>query len=281
MANVFGGGGSGSSCGDSGISRVLPTSSEALQGSQTQTFTSSPNVFSKTKGGTDGVNLRDFYTKSEIQKLLKLKADVSAVYTEEEIDQLLADLRASINLDLADFVTEPQVDDKISDSYDSLVSYLAINYYDRTVLYTKTEVDSLLAGIGGLSTGDFILKNPETTLNNTINPGSNEAVPLTLIASTDPDITTIQHWIDNQSNSVGRVRTSGRVEFYGHMSLGENIESWRPALDVNERRISGVADPIHSLDAVNKNYVETFVIDAVDNIIQGSEIIYNVDCLEY
>jgi len=239
MANVFGGGGSGSSCGDSGISRVLPTSSEALQGSQTQTFTSSPNVFSKTKGGTDGVNLRDFYTKSEIQKLLKLKADVSAVYTEEEIDQLLADLRASINLDLADFVTEPQVDDKISDSYDSLVSYLAINYYDRTVLYTKTEVDSLLAGIGGLSTGDFILKNPETTLNNTINPGSNEAVPLTLIASTDPDITTIQHWIDNQSNSVGRVRTSGRVEFYGHMSLGENIESWRPALDVNERRISG------------------------------------------
>jgi hypothetical protein len=281
MANVFGGGGSNSSCGDSGISRVLPTSSEALQGSQTQTFTSSPNVFSKTKGGTDGVNLRDFYTKSEVQKLLKLKADVSAVYTEEEIDQLLADLRASINLDLADFVTEPEVDDKISDSYDSLVSYLAVNYYDRTVLYTKTQVDSLLAGIEGLSADDFVLKNPETTLNNTINPGSNEAVPLTLIASTDPDITTIQHWIDNQSNSVGRIRTSGRVEFYGYMSLGENIESWRPALDVNERRISGVADPIHSLDAVNKNYVETFVIDAVDNIIQGSEIIYNIDCLEY
>jgi hypothetical protein len=279
MANVFGGG--GSSCGDSGISRVLPTSSEAIQGSQTQTFTSSPNVFSKTRGGVDGVNLRDFYTKSEVQKLLKLKADISTVYTEEEVDQLLLNLRASINLDLADFITEAQADQKISDSYDDVVSYLGINYYDRTVLYTKTQVDSLLAGIAGISTDDFVLKEPGTTLNNTVNPGSNNAVPLTLIASSNTNITTVQHWIDSQSNSIGRIRNSGRVEFYGYMSLGENIESWRPALDANERRISGVADPIHSLDAVNKNYLETYVIDAVDGIIQGTEMVYNIDCLEY
>jgi hypothetical protein len=279
MANVFGGG--GSSCGDSGISRVLPTSSEAIQGSQTQTFTSSPNVFSKTRGGVDGVNLRDFYTKSEIQKLLRLKADISAVYTEEEVDQLLVDLRASINLDLADFITEAQADQKISDSYDDVVNYLGVNYYDRTVLYTKAQVDSLLAGAVGVSTDDFVLKEPTSTLNNTIAPGSNGAVPLTLIASSDPDITTVQHWINSQSNSIGRIRNSGRVEFYGYMSLGDNIESWRPALDVNERRISGLADPIHSLDAVNRNYLETYVLEAVDNIAQGTEVVYNIDCLEY
>jgi hypothetical protein len=281
MANVFGGGGTSSSCGDSGISRVLPTSSEALQGSSTQTFTSSPNVFSKGKGGTDGVNLRDFYTKSEIQKLLRLKADISSVYTEEEVDQLLANLQASINVDIADFITEPEVDEKISDSYDSLVAYLTLNYYTRSALYTKTEIDNLLEGLGGLSPADFVLKAPQITSDNTIAPGGNAAVPLTLVASTNPDITTIQHWIDNESNSVGRVRTSGRVEFYGYMSLGENIETWRPALDVNERRISGVADPIHLLDAVNRHYMEEYVTDVVDSIIRGSDTLYDIDCLEY
>jgi hypothetical protein len=280
MANVFGGGG-GSSCGDSGISRVLPTSSEALQGSQTQTFTSSPNVFSKGRSGAEGASLRDFYTKSEVQKLLKLKADISAVYTEEEVDQLLVALRASINLDLADFITEAQADEKISDSYDDVVNYLGINYYDRTVLYTRAEIDGFLAGIAGVNTADFVLKQPETTLDNTINPGSNEAVPLTLRGSSNPNTTTVQHWVNSQSNSIGRIRNSGRVEFYGYMSLGENIEQWRPALDANERRISGVADPLHTLDAVNRNYLETYVAEAVNNINQGSEIVYDIDCLEY
>ena len=125
------------------------------------------------------------------------------------------------------------------------------------------------------------MKQPLSTANNTISPGGNEAVPLTLVASTDSDITTIQHWVDNQSNSVGRVRTSGRVEFYGHMVLGQNIETWRPALDANQRRISGVADPIHLLDAVNKKYMEDYIVEVIDNIQQGEDNAYDIDCLVY
>jgi hypothetical protein len=252
-----------------------------LRGSQTQTFASSPNVFSKGENSGEGVNLRDFYTKSEIQKLLKLKADISAVYTEEEVDQLLLDLRASINLDLTDFITEEQADQKISDSYDNVVTYLGTNYYDRTVLYTKAQVDSLLANVVDVSTDDFVLREPSSTSNNTINPGSNNAVPLTLVASNNVNATTVQHWVNSQSNSIGRIRSSGQVEFYGYMSLGENIESWRPALDVNIRRISGVADPIHVFDAVNRKYMEDFVIEAVSDVQQGEVGTLDVDCLTY
>jgi hypothetical protein len=283
--NVFGNKSSSLSCNDAGISRVLPTSSEALQGSQTQAFPSSPNIFSKGENSGENANLRDFYTKSEIQKLLKLKADISAVYTEDEVDQLLLNLNAQINLNLADFITEAQADQKISDSYSDVITYLGANYYDRTALYTKVQIDNLLAGITDISTDDFILKEPNNTSNNTINPGSNNAIPLTLVASSNLNTTTVQHWIDSQSNSIGRIRNSGKVEFYGYMSLGDNIESWRPALNVNARRISGVANPVQTFDAVNKKYMEDFVVETVSDAQQqgggGGEGIYNIDCLTY
>lgn len=278
MAKVFGGGNS-PSCGDSGINRVLPTSSEALRGGQAQTFSSTPNVYSKTQSAVGDSSLQDFYTKSEVQKLLRAKADISSVYTKEDMDGAMAALEAEIGQSLLAFITELEVDAKISSSYDSVLSYLAQNYYTRSQTYSRGQVDSL---IDAIELGDgFVMKQPSTTADNTISPGSNEAVPLTLIASTDPDITTIQHWVDNQSNSVGRVRTSGRVEFYGHMILGQNIETWRPALDANQRRVSGVADPIHLLDAVNKKYMEDYIVEVVDNIQQGEDNAYDIDCLAY
>jgi hypothetical protein len=282
MANVFGGGGGGSSakpCGDSGISRVLPTSSEALQSFQDQSFSSSPNVYSKTVSTTTGLNLRDFYTKSDVHRLLKTKADISSVYTKSEVDTKMAVFEGQVNSSLIGFITETEVDGKISGLYDTVLSYLSSNYYNRDSLYTKSQIDSLLQA---LTLGDdFILKQPSTTLQNTIDPGSNNAIPLTLKASSNPDISTIQHWMDDQSNSVGRVRKSGRVEFYGHMVLGQTIESWRPALDANIRRISGLADPIHTLDAVNKKFLEDFVLSAIISAQLELDQRIDVDCLEY
>jgi hypothetical protein len=282
MANVFGGGGGGSSakpCGDSGISRVLPTSSEALQSSQDQSFSSSPNVYSKTVSTTTGLNLRDFYTKSDIHRLLKTKADISSVYTKSEVDAKMAVFEGQVNSSLIGFITESEVDGKISGLYDTVLSYLSSNYYNRDSLYTKSQIDSLLEA---LTLGeDFILKQPSTTLQNTIDPGSNNAIALTLKASSNANITTIQHWVDDQSNSVGRIRKSGRVEFYGHMLVGQAIETWRPAFDANVRRISGVADPMHTLDAVNKKYMEDFIVEVVDNIQRGEDLVFDIDCLVY
>jgi hypothetical protein len=281
MANVFGGGGGGSSkpCGDSGINRVLPTSPDALQASQVQTFSSTPNVYSKTASTPTGLNLRDFYTKSDIHRLLRVKADISSVYNKSEVDAKLAALEAQTNLSLIGFITEPEVDTKIAASFDNVISYLADNYYETNSIYTKSEINALFQG---LTLGeDFVSLNPSTTLRNTVDPQSSEAISLTLVASSNPSITTIQHWIDDQSNSVGRIRKSGRVEFYGHMVLGQTIETWRPALDANDRRISGVADPIHRLDAVNKKYMENFIVKVISDIDQGKDGLYDIDCLTY
>lgn len=281
MAKVFGGGGAkgAAGCGDGGVSRVLPTSPEALRSGQPQSFSSSPNVYSKSQSAIGDSNLQDFYTKSEVQKLLRIKVDISAVYAKEEVDGAIGVLEAEVNASLLEFITEAEVNTKVSASYDSFLSYLAQNHYGRTQTYSKGEVNSLVATIS-LGTG-FLKKQPTTTADNTIFPGANEAVPLTLVASTDPDITTIQRWVDTQSNSVGRVRTSGQVEFYGNMVLGQNIEGWRAALDTSQRRISGVADPIQLLDAVNKKYMEDYIVYVVDNIQRGEDGIYDIDARVY
>lgn len=281
MAKVFGGGGAkgAAGCGDGGVSRVLPTSPEALRSGQPQSFSSSPNVYSKSQSAIGDSNLQDFYTKSEVQKLLRIKVDISAVYAKEEVDGAIGVLEAEVNASLLEFITEAEVNTKVSASYDSFLSYLAQNHYGRTQTYSKGEVNSLVATIS-LGTG-FLKKQPTTTADNTISPGANEAIPLTLVASTDPDITTIQRWVDTQSNSVGRVRTSGQVEFYGNMVLGQNIEGWRAALDTSQRRISGVADPIQLLDAVNKKYMEDYIVYVVDNIQRGEDGIYDIDARVY
>lgn len=277
MANVFGGSGGGGGpkpCGDGGINGVLPTSPNALQASQVQTFSSTPNVYSKTASTTTGLNLRDFYTKSDIHRLLRVKADISSVYNKSEVDALLASLEAQTNLSLIGFITKPEVDTKIAASFDNVISYLANNYYEANSLYTKSEINALFQG---LTLGeDFVSLEPNTTQRNIINPRTNEAIALTLVASSNPSITTIQHWIDDQSNSVGRIRKSGRVEFYGHMVLGQAIEAWRPALDTNDRRISGVADPIYRLDAINKQYLEKYLTE-----IAAFDKFFDIDCLTY
>lgn len=276
MAKVFG---SSQSCNSGGITRVLPTSSESLQTTQTQTFSSSPNIYSKSQPSSGDLNLRDFYNKSDIHRLLKLKADISSIYSKSDIDLRFSSLQSQFNASITEFITESETDVKILNLYNTIVSEIGNSYYQKSFLYTKSEIDSLLEAI---PLGDeFISLEPETTLRNTINPGSNNAVPLSIKASSNPNITTVQHWINSQSNSIGRVRTSGRVEFYGDMILGQNVESWKPALDVNMRRISGVANPTHVFDAVNKKYMEDFIIEVIDNISQGEDKSYIVDALEY
>ena len=278
MAKVFGGG-SGISCGDGGLSRVLPTSREVVSNPSAQSFSSSPNVYSKTQSGIGEANLQDFYNKSEIHRLLRTKADISSVYNKAEVDLKLADLESEIGSSLVSFITEAETDEKISNSYDSVISYLAQNYYVKSQLYTKTEINTL---INAINVGDgFISQQPSLTSDNTVSPGSNEAVPLTLVASTNSNVNTVQRWVDSQSNSIGRVRSSGRVEFYGDMLIGQNVESWRSALDANERRLSGVANPTHALDAVNKTYMESYISSVIDDIEQQKDENYVVDALVY
>jgi hypothetical protein len=278
MANVFGGG--GGNCGTGGVQRVLPTSPDATQSNASQTFSTQPNVYAKPKAGADGINLRDFYTKSDINKFLKTKADIGSVYDKSEVDSLLAALQASVNSSILPLVTEAELASALSSLSQTLLADVQSNYYTKDVLYTKYELDILFADVT-TDPDDFVSKSPTLLLQNTIDPGSSQAIPLTLVASESTQVDVVQQWIDHEANSIGRIRKSGQVEFYGNLILGENIESWRPALDASERRIAGVADPIHTLDAVNKGFMEDYVTEVIDNVVQGDDKNYIIDALVY
>jgi hypothetical protein len=278
MANVFGGG--GGNCGTGGVQRVLPTSPDATQSNASQTFSTQPNVYAKPKAGADGINLRDFYTKSDINKFLKTKADIGSVYDKGEVDSLLAALQASVNSSILPLVTEAELASALGSLSQTLLADVQSNYYSKDVLYTKYELDVLFADVT-TDPDDFVSKSPTLLLQNTIDPGSSQAIPLTLVASESTQVDIVQQWIDHEANSIGRIRKSGQVEFYGNLILGENIESWRPALDASERRIAGVADPIHTLDAVNKGFMEDYVTEVIDNVVQGDDKNYIIDALVY
>lgn len=279
MAKVFGG---GSSCGDKGAQRVLPTSSEAIQANPNQTFSTQPNVYAKPSPTADGIDIRDFYTKTEINKFLKTKANIADVYDKGEVDSLLQGLQADINSSISTFVTETELNTELISLSQSIMSDVQSNYYTKSVTYTKYEIDDLISDIS-IGTDDFVLRNPTTTSQNVINPGSNNAVPLTIRASTSPTIDTIQHWIDDESNSVGRIRTSGQVEFYGNLDVGTNVPEWLPAISVNDRRIAEVADPVELFDAVNKKYVEDYITELINAIARGDVKVefYLIDAQEY
>ena len=239
------------------------------------------NVFgAPTPVGTEGVDLRDFYTKSEVRRLLRTKSDVHSSATKEELDVAVISLEQKIQENTIHFVNDNDVDLKISSSFQNVLDYLASNYIEGLYLYSKSEVDEKFNEID-LNEADLLKKSPDTTLENTIDPQSKFAIALTIKGSSHPEIFSIQEWIDYEDNTVGRVRSDGRVDFYGSMFLGNKIETWRPALNVNERRISGVANPIHALDAVNKDYVEDYITKIIDNIVQGDDKNYVVDALVY
>lgn len=276
MANVFGGG--GGSCGTGGVQRVLPTSPDVTQ--STQTFSTQPNVYSKPQSTTENVNLRDFYTKAEVNKVLKTKADVGDVYDKDTVDSLLQTLEGQINTSMGGMVSEAELSARLLSLSQTIQGDIQSNYYEQSVLYTKYEVNALIAEVT-TNPDDFVNKAPTSLLQNTINPLTNEAIPLTLIASSSPNVDVVQQWIDDESNSIGRIRTSGQIEFYGNLFLGQNVEAWRPALDVSERRIAGVADPIHILDAVNKGFMEDYITEVIDNVVQGDDKNYIIDALVY
>jgi hypothetical protein len=262
-----------------GINSILTVSPDALENFDNQVYSSTPNNYSRAGTEFPVFDLRDFYTKADIHRLLKTKADVTSVYKKAEVDAAISALNSQINQSLTAYITSVEVDNKISQSYNQLLSYVEDNFYEKSLLYTKSEVNSLLQSLS-LGT-EFVVLEPNTTERNIIDPKTNNAVALTIKASSNPEVTTVQHWIDDQSNSIGRIRKSGQVEFYGNMVLGQTIESWRPALDVSEKRISGVADPIHGLDAINKDYLEEFVLSAIITSQLDVDKIFDIDCLVY
>jgi hypothetical protein len=277
MAKVFGGG--KGNCGDGGVIRSIPTSRDAVSSQDTQTYSSQPNVYSKPRAGVDGFDQRDYYNKADINKFLRLKADITSVYLKAEVDEKLSDLETSFNTSLLDYVTKTKLTEDLNSLESSLKSFVADNYYNKTNLYTKIEIDEKVSALS--ITDGFIKAEPTLQSEAFIDAGDADVIALKLKASTSTNITDVQTWIDHENNTIGRVLKSGQVDFYGNMRLGENIPDWKPALDVNERRIGGVADPMDRLDAINKKYMEDYITEVIDNVVQGDDKNYIVDALVY
>lgn len=277
MAKVFGG---SSNCSSGGPQKILPTSSDAVSSSNSQTFSSQPNVYSKSPSITEGINVRDYYNKSDINKLLKAKVDIGNVYDKIEVDNLLSTLEKKINLSIDPLVTNTELKTELDSLTASLLAKVQTLYYEKSSLYTKTEVDSLISAVQ-VDTSDFVIKTPAALTQNKIDPGNNSAIPLTLIGSKSSTVDVIQQWIDSQSNSIGRVRNSGQFEYYGNLVIGQNVGLSEAAINSSNRRITGVADPVENLDAINKKYMEDFITKLIDAIVQGDNENYVIDALEY
>ena len=277
MAQVYGGG--KGNCGDGRVIRSIPTPQDTTTPQDTQVYSSQPNVYSKPRAGADGFDQRDYYNKADINRFLRLKADITSVYERGEIDQKLADLVDEANTTLLDYVTKSELATDLTDLDASIRSFIGDNYYDKTNLYTTTEIDEKISAIS--ITDGFIKAEPTLQSEAFIDAGAEEVIALQLKASSSPTVFDIQRWIDDQNNTVGRVLKSGQVDFYGNMFLGENIPDWKPALDVSERRIAGVADPMDRLDAINKKYMEDYITEVIDNVVQGDDKNYIIDALVY
>ena len=159
-------------------------------------------------------------------------------------------------------------------------SNLYYNYYNKTQLYTKTEIDYFLSS--GAATGDYISKAPSTVDDVTITPQNiNLSVSLLVKSGNNLAATEVQRWENSSTDHLASIFADGKAMFSNYVSIGENVNSDGVALDTNERRIANVADPVNNLDAVNKTYMERFITTTIDDVLTDSDENYLLDALEY
>ena len=274
MANVFGGNNNSGSCGSGEI-----ISAPRHQVTSSPVSSPQPNVFRDGGSSSTSLNPRDFYTRREIDKYLKGKAEKSSVYFQEslytrsQVDQLIS------ALNISNYATASFVDTQISSLRSERELNLAENYYQKTSLYTRSEVDTLLTN---LSTTGFVSLTPASLDDVTIDPSSSTlSTSLLVRSSNNSSETEIQRWENSSTDYVAAVYADGKSRFTNRMTIGENVNQGEVALDTSERRIANVAAPVDRFDAVNKLYMETFITSTIDDVLQDSDENYLIDALEY
>lgn len=274
MANVFGGG--NGSC-SPGSGEIISAPRPHVTSSPVNT--PQPNVFRD--GGSSSVNInpRDFYTKREIDKYLKSKAEKadvypqSSLYTSSQVDQLLS------ALNLSSYATATSVSTQVAALRAETLLNLTENYYQRTSLYTRGEVDTLLTN---LTLTGYVSLTPDSVDEVTIDPSSSTlSVSLLVKSSNNNSATEVQRWENSSTDYLAGIYADGKSKFTNRMTVGENVSEGEVAIDTSSRRIANVAAPVDRFDAVNKLYMETFIISTIDDVLQESDENYLVDALEY
>lgn len=207
----------------------------------------------------------DQYTKAEVNALLNAKANVSTTYTRAYIDSELATLSGLISGLQSSKVSTTQLDTALAGLQATINASVAATYATLAGTYTKTQVDALIAGIN-LDPNTLLHRTPTTTAQNTINPGSNNAIALTVRGSSVNPIVT--EWRDNTDDRIGYVSNSGGVVFENKLSLGRLVSNGDYALDLNSKRITGVAAPVLGTDAVPYSILQSYVLDFFEDAVR-------------
>lgn len=219
--------------------------------------------------------VQDFYTKTEINRLLGSKAGASTVYTRSYLDTEINRIDGLISGLSASQIEQPDLDTQLSSLRSSIESGVATTYATISDTYSKSEVDSLIDAVD-LDPNNFLRKVPANTEDNTINPGSNNAVALTVRGSSTNAIVT--QWLDDTSDTIGYVSNSGSVTFENLLTVGRLISDGGIALNVSGKRITGVANPVLVSDAVPFSYLQSYVVDFFEDFVRtDTSTFYNLD----
>lgn len=284
MANVFGGNNSGS-CSTSRQTLSSPKGGQILPApkqtvSSAGPVSSSPNVFKSGSAVSREIDLRDYYTRRQIDKALSAKVNSTSVYTNTEVyNKSEVDGKIS-DLNLSSYATDTELSTAISALESLINNNLTNNYYQSSILYTRAQVDSLISGIS--ASGDYVSKNPSSISEITISPSST-SLPFSLLVRSpnNTETTEVQRWENTSTDFLAAIYADGKAKFTNYTSIGENVSSGSIALFTNDKRVSGVADPENPSDAVNKLYMETFITTTLDDVINNVDENYIVDALEY
>lgn len=200
----------------------------------------------------------DFYTKPETNQLLAAKANVSTVYTRAYIDNLQLTLSNSISAVASSQVTQPELDLALLNLQTEIESDAVSLYATKTDTYTKTEVDGLLAGLD-LDPASFVRTSPASTAENTIDPGSANAVALTIRgSSTNPTVT---EWLNSSGDTVAYAKNNGEFGVEQLLRVGRLISDGGVAIHTNNKRITALGNPVLNTDAVPLGFLKSYILD--------------------
>jgi len=223
------------------------------------------NLYGKSCTPNTG-GILDFYTKGEINQLLAAKAGVSSTYTRVYLDGQLSSLGNSISSLAASAIDESELETSLSALRVEIENDVAATYATLANTYTQSEVDSLISSVN-LDPDTLLRRVPTTTATNTVSPGTNDVISLTLRGSSVNPI--VQRWLDDSGDVIGYVSNDGTTTFEGKLTIGRLVSTGSVSLDVRTNAvIYGDLQVLGTTTTVNATTVDT--TDKVINLSTGA-----------